>query len=122
MAVSPCDTDGCADPEPDMFACQSVLDARGRPMDTAFLDALGDPFVQLVLKRPGACPRTYSDTIAKLKLEDDDRCADDPRTGMLGATAAAPDAMDTPGAVAIDDLDPPMDLRLDPTSCARAGG
>jgi len=67
-----------------MFACQNVLDGSGRPLDAAFLDALGDPFASVVLKRPGICPRTYSDTIAKLKLEDDDRCADDPRTGMLG--------------------------------------
>lgn len=67
-----------------MFACQNVLDARGRPMDAGFLESLGDPFAQVVLKRPGECPRTYAETIAKLKLEDDDRCADDPRTGMLG--------------------------------------
>ncbi|MGH1346322.1 MAG: hypothetical protein ACRBN8_32445 [Nannocystales bacterium] len=79
-----CDTEGCDDPEPDMFACQNVLDGRGRPMDAAFLDGLGDPFANVVLKRPGACPRTYSETIAKLRLEDDDRCADDLRTGMLG--------------------------------------
>lgn len=74
----------CADPDPEMFACQNVLDGSGRPMDAGFLDALGDPFAQIVLKRPGACPRTYSETIAKLALEDADRCADDPRTGMLG--------------------------------------
>lgn len=78
-----CETD-CGDPDPEMFACQNVLDASGRGTDAGFLDPLGDPFAQLVLKRPGACPQTYSETIAKLVLEDDDRCADDPRTGMLG--------------------------------------
>lgn len=79
-----CATDGCDDPDPEMFACQNVLDGSGRPMDAAFLETLRDPFAELVLKRPGSCPRTYSETIAKLRLEDDDRCADDPRTGMLG--------------------------------------
>lgn len=53
-------------------------------MDAGFLDSLADPFAKVVLKRPGVCPRSYAETIAKLKLEDDDRCADDPRAGMLG--------------------------------------
>ncbi|MCR9161436.1 MAG: hypothetical protein ACE37F_29680 [Nannocystaceae bacterium] len=79
-----CDTEGCDDPAPDMFACQDVLDGRGGPMDAAFLDGLADPFARIVLKRPGACPRSLSEMVDKLRLEDDDRCEDDPRAGMLG--------------------------------------
>lgn len=79
-----CDTEGCDDPDPDMFACQDVVDQSGRPTDAAFLDELSDPFAQIVLKRPGACPRSLSEMVAKLRLEDDDRCEDDPRSGMLG--------------------------------------
>lgn len=79
-----CATDGCDDPDPDMFACQDVVDGSGRPADAAFLDSLSDPFAQIVLKRPGACPRSLSEMVDKLRLEDDDRCEDDPRSGMLG--------------------------------------
>jgi len=79
-----CDTDGCDNPDPDMFACQNVLDAAGRPLDATVLDGLGDPFAQIVLKRPGECPRSLAEMVAKLRLEDSDRCEGDPRTGMLG--------------------------------------
>lgn len=79
-----CDTDGCEDPEPDMFACQNVLDASGRALDPSFLDSLSDPLARIVLKRPGKCPRSLSETVEKLRLEDTDRCQGDPRTGMLG--------------------------------------
>lgn len=79
-----CDGDDCDDPSPDMFACQDVVDGSGRPADPAFLDSLHDPFAQIILKRPGACPRTLTEMVDKLRLEDDDRCEDDPRTGMLG--------------------------------------
>ena len=79
-----CDGDDCDDPGPEMFACQEVVDASGRPADPAFLEGLDDPFAQIVLKRPGACPQTLTEMVDKLRLEDDDRCADDPRTGMLG--------------------------------------
>ncbi len=79
-----CETDGCNDPDPEDFACQDVVDRSGRDPDPAFLEGLKDPFAVGVLKRPGECPRSLSEMVAKLRLEDDDRCEDDPRTGMLG--------------------------------------
>ncbi len=79
-----CDTDGCDDPEPDMYACQDVADRSGRAVDAGFLGGLSDTFARKVLKRPGSCPRSFSEVVAKLRLEDRDRCEGDLRTGMLG--------------------------------------
>ncbi len=79
-----CMTEGCSDPEPDEFACQNVVDASGRPADPLFVDALSDPFARFILQRPGECPQTFAETIAKLRLEDSSRCVGDERAGMLG--------------------------------------
>ena len=79
-----CETDGCEDPDPEDFACQDVVDQSGRPTDAQFLDGLNDPFARVILQRPGACPTTYADVVAKLRLEDDERCEGDERFGMIG--------------------------------------
>ncbi len=79
-----CDTEGCDDPSPGLYACQDVVDGSGRPVDDAFLDGLSDTFARKVLKQPGACPRAFSQVVEKLRLEDDDRCSGDARAGMIG--------------------------------------
>lgn len=79
-----CETDGCEDPDPEDFACQDVVDQSGRPADPQFLDGLRDPFARTILQRPGACPTTYADVIAKLRLEDDERCEGDEAAGLIG--------------------------------------
>jgi hypothetical protein len=79
----PCLTAHCVDPEPEEYACQGVVDASGRPAAADFLVELDDPLARLILKRPGACPSTYAELVAKLRLEDRVWCVGGERAGMV---------------------------------------
>lgn len=79
-----CITDNCRDPDPEDYACQDIIDASGRAPVADVLGPLADPLARLILKRPGECPGSYEELVAKLELEDRSRCAGGPRASMLG--------------------------------------
>lgn len=83
-----CLTAHCANPEPEDYACQNVVDASGRPATGELLADIRDPLAVAVLKRPGACPSTYAELVAKLRLEDTARCHGGDRAGMVGRLAS----------------------------------
>lgn len=79
-----CVMENCTQPFPEDYACQDIIDASGRAPVADVLGPLADPLARLILKRPGVCPGSYEELIAKLELEDRSRCAGGPRASMLG--------------------------------------
>jgi hypothetical protein len=59
--------------DPTQFACQNVVDESGRGRPNVLAE-LQDPVSVFVLRGGSGCPRTYKETVAKLRTEDKVGC------------------------------------------------